>query len=194
MITNTSQLYRVPLLPGRPNVFPVTGRHFFVVSAPVTLKVKIGEMVTNDFVASQGVSFDAPEYFENIEITHSEAVAIEVELWIGAVAFIDNRRDNIESPTVCVGWTGTELAAAPDAGSTVTFTPAFTGGKIRRKAVVVANYDAALTVNICDPAGNIVSPVRPNETITLPISAAFKLINPNGAPVSCSVGEIYWTR
>lgn len=194
MITNVSQLYRVPLLPGRPNSFPVTGRHFFVVSSPVTLKVKIGEMVTNDFVASQGVSFDAPEYFTNIEITHAETVPVEVELWIGAVAFIDNRRDNIESPTVSVGWTGTSLAASPGVGSTVTFTPSLTGGKIRRKAVVVANYDPALTINICDTAGNIVSPVRTGESITLPISGAFKLINPNGAAVACSVGEIYWTR
>lgn len=194
MISKTSQLYRVPLLPGRPNVFPVTGRHFFVVSSPVTLAVKIGEMVRNDFVAAQGVSLDDPDFFTEIEITHAEAGPVEVELWIGSVAFIDNRRDNIESPTVAVGWTGTELAASPGAGSTVTFAPDLKNGKIRRKAIVVANYDAALTINICDTAGRIVSPVRTGESITLPISGAFKLINPNGAPVSCSVGEIYWTR
>ena len=194
MISKTSQLYRVPLLPGRPNVFPVTGRHFFVVSSPVTLAVKIGEMVRNDFVASQGVSFDDPDFFTEIEITHAESVPVEVELWIGSVAFIDNRRDNIESPTSCLGWTGTELAAAPAAGSKVTFTPNTAAGRLRRKAVVVANYDPALTINICDTAENIVSPVRTGESITLPISGAFKLINPNGAPVACSVGEIYWTR
>lgn len=194
MISNSSQLYRITLPAGAPSVLPVMGRHFFVVSSPVTLKVKIGEMPANDFVAGQGVSFDEPEFFTNTEITHASAVPVTVELWIGTVAFIDNRRDNMESPTVAAGWTGTSLAASPAAGSTVTFTPDFTGGKIRRKEVVVANYDPALTINICDAAGNIVSPVRTGETIVLPISDTFKLINPNGAPVACSVGEIYWRR
>lgn len=194
MISNSSQLYRITLPAGAPSVLPVMGRHFFVVSAPVPLKVKIGEMPASDMVAGQGVSFDDPEFFTVTEITHTSPAAITVDLWVGTVAFIDNRRDNIESPTVAAGWSGTSLAASPAAGSSVTFTPDFTGGKIRRKAVIVANYDPALTINICDMAGNIVSPVRTGETITLPISAPFKLINPNGAPISCSVGEIYWTR
>lgn len=189
-ISKDAKMYRNhPLNPGR-NPIKLHGRHFTLVSSPVPLGVKLGDMPENDLVSGQRLALDAPDEFDRVELVNPTAEMIRADFWIGHIAFYDDRRDNIESPTQAVAWAGTEIPATDE----VAFPPLLVAGRIRRKAIVVSNRDPALNLEITDADGNIVCRVGPEESIMLPLSEACSVKNENGAPVACNVGEIYWLR
>ena len=196
MNNSNSKLYRVRVPAGEVLPIKISGRHVSVVATPIPLIVRIGDMSENDFLSGQGVSFDAGESFDRVEVSHKGDAAIFVEIWIGWVAFVDNRRDNIESPTITVGRAFIQIGA----NAIIDLIPEITGSRIRRKALIISNYDPAITIFVSDSSsanvnkGNIIARVGREEAIILPISEACRLRNDTGAPVSCSVGEIYWTR
>ena len=79
------------------------------------------------------------------------------------------------------------------AASTVWLDPQLTGLRFRRKAVVISNEDAAVSLWFVDEAGNLITRIPPDREMILPVSGKIGVRNVSGAPVSVSVGGIYWT-
>lgn len=192
-----SQLYTIPLAASSTLRLMNPGRFWELVSAPAPIGVKVGEMPEVLLSPGQGLGpWQAPDEFDGYELRNPLAEAITIQFWCGYVGFTDNRRDNTESPTESVGRGITSIA-----GTTATdLVPVITGTRIRRKAVIVSNFDAAVSIYVSDytPAdsgkGNIVATVGPGQCVILPISEPCRLKNTTAGAVSCAVADIYWLR
>lgn len=62
----------------------------------------------------------------------------------------------------------------------------------KRLALIISNLDAALVLRLCKANGEIFSTIWPLVTHSFPISEDIKILNPNGAPVSYQVGELFF--
>lgn len=156
------------------------------------------------FIRKDGESFD--EYwpgngtgsgaFTSFEVRNPAAFDVEIWLWVDRVEWLDNRRDNVESPTEAVGRAFTSIAAS----GLVDLLPDLTAPRIRRKAITVTNLDATVSIFVSDSSsanagrGNIIAAVFPQSSVILPISEPCRLRNDTGAAVSCAVGDVYWLR
>lgn len=94
-----------------------------------------------------------------------------------------------EPSTVAISY---DLASI-GASDTAWLEPKLTGLRFRRKAVIVANEDPAVSLWLVDETGKRVTRIPPDREIILPVSEKVGIENPTGATVSISAGGIYWT-
>ena len=183
-------LRRVAVPAGQKNAFSSSGRFLRVIESPVPVEIRLDDQPGSDFGAGTGLQFPEGEGFQRVEITNSASFDIVVVLWLGFVDYVDNRQALIEPETEFASNAATQIAA----GATLALPPALTGLRMRRKAVNVSNMDAALLLELLDPAGVRGMSIPGGYTVTLPVSREVRVRNPNGAPVAVAISEIYWTR
>jgi hypothetical protein len=61
-----------------------------------------------------------------------------------------------------------------------------------RKQFILTNLDGAVMLYIQDANANLLLPVSAGESKTMAISGVCSVYNPNGGPVNCVVGEIFY--
>lgn len=169
----------------------ITGRYCYLVDAPGPVEIKVGEQPASRFSPGTGVEFEQDSEFQRIEVKNPNAYPMAVSLWIGYARYLDRRLALLEPETIPLAWPGGPTLAANDG---VTLIPALELGRSRRKCLIVDNQDPTLPLYIRDTAGTVLLHVRAENTITLPISTAVEVFNPHGAPIACSITEIYWTQ
>lgn len=168
----------------------VPGRYCYLVDAASRIGMRIGDQPESLFAPGSGVAFPEGSDFERVELRNPTGAAQQVSVWVGYSEFVDRRIALIEPETELVAWSGTQIGAA----SGVTFPPVLTTPRVRRKALLIDNQDPALPLHVRDVAGNVAFHVRAETTITVPASGIVEVFNPAGAPVACSVCEIYWVQ
>ncbi len=67
MITKVSNLYTIPLQPGR-NTFKNPGRFFRLIQSTVPIGVKLGDLPEITLSAGQCIPFEAPDEFTRYEL------------------------------------------------------------------------------------------------------------------------------
>lgn len=96
-------------------------------------------------------------------------------------------------PTVAYGYKTRDPAWADSLASLAT--QVLTDGYLSqdRKSAIFANDDAAIVLQVLDVNGNIIGDVQPSTSWTTDTGGTLKLYNPGGAPVTCHIGEVYYT-
>jgi len=177
------------LAPGQIDAINAEGSNFHVVFAPVDVEIMWPGGVFATFPQGTGVDeFPNGGKFNRLHVKNPSLGDIFVVIWVGGPKFKDNRSAIIEPKTRGKGWNGSTLAAT----TAQAFNGIPTGNQIRRKAIQVTNLDANLKLQVRDTSGYIILTVFPETSITLPISEACDVYNPNGAGVALNISEIWW--
>lgn len=184
---------------GGVSMFDVNATFVRVKEAEYSIALGIDDALPEEF--ELGLAYISPVKFRRVTVRNTSAYPNKVTLQFAADGGViaDDRLNLItgrgvlevvDPKTRVAGWTG-DLAA----NSGHTFAPALQPGDIRRKAVVVSNGDAtSLRIQMRDPSGIAWNIILPGETAVFPISETVEVFNPNPAPVSVYVGEIYWQK
>ena len=136
-----------------------------------------------------GIEIDnRPSLFTSVILRNVQATPLTLTFYCGTCAVtyspITVQVVNSNAPTTPRGGGVQALGAGaavaiPDTGS-------------KRKQIVFSNLDDTALLYVQDAAGNTLGPVLASDTVTLESGGAFKLYNPNGAPVNYCVGEVYY--
>lgn len=159
-----------------------------------------GEMPYN---VGTGARFPGEAQFRHLIVRNSGANSVYVEIIGGYGDYIDNRLNIVrerpgqvqavqDQPTEATGWVGTSLAATT--GQTFDGTPP--AGYTQRKAIIITNRDATTAeLQIRETAtGNVIGIIFASTAQVYFVSGSVEVFNPNGAPISCHVGEIWYVQ
>jgi hypothetical protein len=167
-----------------------TGRFLYIVDSPDGIQMRLDGQPFVDGRPGTGLECEDGAWFEWFELRNPTASEITVKVYVGFARYIDQRVSVIEGPTEAVGW----AVASVGANAGVSFPGTPTGTRIRRKDFVVSNLDTSLSLQVRDSAAAVALTVFPRQNITLPISGAVELYNPNGSAVQANVCEVFWVR
>ena len=140
----------------------------------------------------QGWTMDSrPTVFNKITFYNPSARQVAVTFYCGSSSMF-------YSPPVTlalVSNAGTYLKGsgiqAPARNSTTPYS-GVDGTKNRKQFILTNMSGEGMTLYINDADGNLVLPVFDGQSRTLEISSMVKLENPNGVPVNCVVGEVFY--
>lgn len=163
----------------------LAGSHFSVVhsSVPVFVRFDGGPLIRFD----QGAGLNVGTPWRHVEFRNDTAASVEITVWIGSVPYVQTSRDTTEMAVDAV----VDPRNSINAGATLTFTPDLTGGRYRQKAFALFNADPALSLDVLF-GGSRGAIVGPAAGLTLPVSHAFSVRNPNGTAVSFAVTQLYY--
>lgn len=183
--------------------FPQAGIRFYFVEcdSDAEIAVKSDKTQAEIFTVGTGKEFTEEQAFTALEIQNLSAAAVTVTIFAGFGDYIDKRTTIVGNrlssilPVIEPKTQGAAGATNPiGAGATINLTGVPVSPQLRRKCIVVTNLDPALNIQIRDNAGGILLTVFKETSVTLPISEAVQIHNPNGAAVSISYGEIWWMK
>lgn len=164
------------------------GDFFWLLESPARIEIKATGGSFLPYEQDTGDDFEKVGPFKRLELKNATPNDVRVLVYVGFSRYKSARAAVIEPRTSLVAWNGTQIGAA--AG--VTFAGVPSVGQLRRKAIQITNGDASLRLQLRDTAGNVALEIFPETNITQPVSESVEVYNPNGAPVSCRVSEIYW--
>jgi len=188
--SRSSLVFTMPIAAGAMVSMPVYGDAFYLIGCTAPVEIRTDQTSEKPYRKGTGERFPAALRFGRLEIRNPNSNPVLVTLWAGFGEYIDNRFEVVDGYTVARGWTGTQI----NAGATVTFTGAGTGNQIQRKAFVITNLDPNNNLLIRDAAGNTLCAVFKETSITLPIAGPVQVHNATGAPISCAIGEIFYSE
>jgi len=178
-------------------VIEVPGTTFRITEASGPLTVKIDE--GGAFPLSLGMAYTCPPGtgFKRIELSNLSAEANTVEVLLTAGTITDDRLNVvtergpipvIEQPTEPTGGGVQSLAA----GASVVLSGVPAANRIRRKAVMVTNFDLANPLLICDALGNAFSACLAGTAWVQNVVTAVSVKNASGTAISCAIGEVWY--
>lgn len=185
-------IYKFTLKAGQNLFQPIGGDFLQYIDGTAPIRIRKSGGSFNEYWIGTGTGRAA---FTSFEVENPSANEITVYLWVDYEEFIDRRRNQIEAPTefapvqdVAGVYVGGVLAA----GAALDLYGAAPAGRVRRKAVQVANLDPAVNLLLQDITSRTGFVVRPGESIALPVSGFLRVKNGAGAAVSCAVSELWW--
>lgn len=182
---------------------PQAGVRFYIVESDSDSEIGIKTSRTQEefFTVGTGKEFREDQFFTGLEVRNLSSAVVTIILFAGFGDYVDRRTTivgnrltsilpTIEAKTKPVGGQFTSI----NPNSTITLTGIPGAGQIRRKAIVVSNNDANLSLQIRDAAGNPLNTIQPASSHILPISEEVQIHNPNPSAVSLTYGEIWWIK
>lgn len=168
----------------------VAGTVFSCAAADATFQVSFDGQA---FIqVQQGWTYGpSPAAFKQLVFQNLTAVQVTVTFYAGATPMFYSPPTTLALVTDAPTYAKGGGIAAIGAGAVVPYTGL--DGAHRRKQIMVTNLDAAAALYLQDGNGNILLPIFAGESKTLAISGSCKLSNPNGAPVSAVVGEVFYS-
>lgn len=166
---------------------PATGSFLYLVEAPARVKVRIETEAAVDMTAGCGIRATGGASFNFFEIENPQAFAVTVKVFVGFSEYIDQRAEVMDPPTATTGSGVVTLAA----GGSIILDGNPPAGCIRRKSLLVTNFDLANPIMIETPAGVAIGACLPRTAWRENISGAVRLSNPSGGGISCIVGEVW---
>jgi hypothetical protein len=194
-------IYRRKLAPGESDNINFPGSFFYVVNADGPIRIGPNDEDGNVYDVGTGPIGPASHPFRKLKVQNEHTADNLVEIAVGVGEFRDNRftlvpQRNVgvpiyPAPTRFVVNPATSIAA----GASVSLPGTWTAPDRIRKAIIVQNLDAALSLHI--RVGNDVVNEVPGSPIpmthTFEVSGPVNIHNPHGAPVSCRIAEIVVT-
>lgn len=208
-VIRTSRIINVKLsaAPGIQSIqrLNATGNKFYIIDCDTDDAISIKTDVTayEQFTVGTGKDMSAEgKSFTAIEIRNDVANDITFKLFIGYGDYIDKRTTIVGNrlssilPVIEPKTLPLAIAATTIAGNaSIVFNGVAPSiAHLRRKAMVVSNLDANLTLQILDVANNVVLTIFPSTSIIIPISEFCKIHNPNPGVLSLSASEIWWMK
>ena len=180
---------------------PLSGTQFYLVYSTGGITIKPDSGAENPY-PGQGTGLgELPleNAFSLLTLKNYNNFDVTFQLWIGFVPYIDKRlilsTGGQSAPLIVEPQATTMLGAGItqiNANATLAFTGQGQSGL--RKQIVVANLDAANNLQITDSNDNIFYIITPLNSFTVECSDYINVVNPNNAIVSCSIGEIFFTK
>jgi len=173
----------------------VTGSYFNCKEGDAAFKMQVEDGEQFDFEA--GLSFSwPPGTFTKLTFFNETVNPITIDFYVGNVAVHDARLNTTidrliivsqkDFPTYLVG-----NSLALNAGDSQTFNGIDNGHQ--RRQIVVTNLNPAVNLTILDQFGNGVGTVFPLQAWQMPTNAPITVINQTGQPITCLVGETFYT-
>jgi hypothetical protein len=186
----TSIVEQFSLTTGQIRTISAPGDFFLVVETSGTLNIARTGTGFSPYGQGDGEQLAEGETFDRLQIQNPNASTVQVTIFAGFGRRIQNRQSVVEPPTQLRQLFGGNLSAA----TTVPVSSLTTGATdIRRKALLVANGDASLRLQVLDGSGNVCSFIPPGQAHVFPVSLACGIRNPNGAAMEVYISEIVWT-
>jgi|GEM_PF-2598540 hypothetical protein len=194
-------IFRRRLAPGQEDNINFGGTFFYVVNADGPVRIGPNDEDGNSYDVGTGPIGTPSKPFAKLKIRNEHSASNLVEIAVGEGEFRDNRftlvpQRNVgvpmyPAPTRFVPNPATSIAA----GGTVDLPGTWTAPDRIRKAVIVQNLDATLSLQIrvgTDVVNEVPGSAVP-ITHTFEVSGPLNIHNPHGAPISCRIAEIVVT-
>ena len=194
-------IYRRQLAAGQEDNINFGGTFFYVVNADGPVRIGPNNEDGNVYDVGTGPIGTPSRPFSKLKIRNEHTAANLVEIAVGEGEFRDNRFTLVTTRNVGVPMYPAPTrfvvnpAASIAAGAQVSLPGVWVAPDRIRKAIVVQNLDAALSLQIrvgTDVVNEVPGSAVP-ITHTFEVSGPVNVYNPHGSPVSCRIAEIVVT-
>lgn len=185
-------IYRFFLKAGQNLAQPLAGDFLQYVDGSAPIRIRKNGGSWSEYWIGTGTGRGS---FTSFEVENPAPYDVTVFLWVDVEEFVDRRRNQIEAPNEFAAVedrAGIYVGGAILANQSLDLSGAAPEGRVRRKAVQVANLDPAVNLLLQDATGRTGFVIRPGESITQPVSGFLRIRNNQAAPVACAVSEIWW--
>lgn len=183
-----SVVEKFQLAPGAIHPIDAWGDFFLIVEANTEIEVSRSGAPFSPYAQGDGEQLAPGQEFSRLEVRNPTLSTAFVTLYAGYGRRVQSRQSIMEQPTEATGGGVQSLAA----GASVSLLGVATGNHIRRKAVMVTNFDLANPLLICDAAGNAFSACLAGTAWVQNVATACSVKNASGTAVSCVVGEVWY--
>lgn len=194
-------IYRRQLAAGQEDNINFPGTFFYVVNADGPVRIGPNNEDGNVYDVGTGPIGTPSRPFAKLKIRNEHTSANLVEIAVGEGEFRDNRFTLVPTRNVGVPMYPAPTRFVPNAaasiaaGASVNLPGTWVAPDRIRKAIVVQNLDAALSLQIrvgTDVVNEVPGSAVP-ITHTFEVSGPCNIFNPHGAPVACRIAEIVVT-
>ncbi len=194
-------IYRRTLKPGETDNINFPGSFFYVVNADGPIRIGPNDEDGNVYDVGTGPIGPAGKPFRKLKLVNEHTADNLVEIAVGEGEFRDNRFTLVPQRNVGVPMYPAPTRFVPNAtasiaaGASVDLPGTWAAPDRIRKAVIVQNLDASLSLQI--RVGTAVVNEVPGSPVpvthTFEVSGPVNIHNPHGAAVSCRIAEIVVT-